>query len=192
MIMDAVEDRLAENPVKLDLRGKTLIADFFLVATGTSEPHLKAITESVLEKTEEERLPKPRIEGQEAGEWILMDYGDVVLHVMNAESRQRYRLEQFWSTPQPKGALPPTPSTVGGANGASLDDLEYGKMPDEDVDALDVDDEEEDDAAFFDDADQEVEPIDEEDIEFVESVRHKDTGDDDELPATSGGNGARA
>ena len=189
--MDAVEDRLAENPVKLDLRGKTLIADFFLVATGTSEPHLKAITESVLEKTEDERLPKPRIEGQEAGEWILMDYGDVVLHVMNAETRQRYKLEQFWSTPQPKGALPPTPSTVGG-NGASVDDLEYGKMPDEEVDALDVDDEEEDDAAFFDDADQEVEPIDEEDIEFVESVRHKDTGDDDdELPAPAGGNGTR-
>ena len=114
IILDAVEDRLAENPVLIDVRGKTVITDFFLICTGTSEPHMRAITESVLERADEDNLGKPRVEGRAVGEWVLMDFGDVVLHIMNAETRERYKLEEFWTTPQPHGALPPTPNSVSG------------------------------------------------------------------------------
>ncbi len=154
LILDAVEDRKGVDPVMIDLRGKTLITDFFLVCSGTSNVHIRSIAEFVLEKTEENRLSSPKIEGRDAGEWVLIDFGDVVVHVMAEEARDRYKLEQFWTTPQPKGALPPTPDSAGGYQ-EPLEALNLGNFDDDE----EFDDE---DAAFFDDADQEVEPIDEE------------------------------
>lgn len=133
-LLDIVEDRKAVDPVLLDLRGKTLLFDYFMVCEGTSNVHIRSIAEALLEKSEDARLPKPRVAGQENAEWVLLDFGDIVIHVMSEETRDRYKLEEFWSTPQPKGALPPTP-----------DDLE-----DRDTD-------------FFLDADRQVEPIDEDD-----------------------------
>lgn len=155
LILDAIEDRKAVDPVMIDLRGKTLITDFFIVCAGTSNVHIRSIAEFVLEKTEENRLSSPKIEGRDAGEWVLIDFGDVVLHVMAEETRDRYKLEQFWTTPQPKGALPPTPDSAGGYQ-EPLEALNLGNFDDDE----EFDDE---DAAFFDDADQEVEPIDEDD-----------------------------
>jgi ribosome-associated protein len=155
LILDAIEDRKAVDPVMIDLRGKTLITDFFIVCTGTSNVHIRSIADFVLEKTEEKRLASPKIEGKDAGEWVLIDFGDVVLHVMAEETRDRYKLEQFWTTPQPKGALPPTPGSVDEVR-EPLEELNLGSFDDDE----EFDDE---DAAFFDDADQEVEPIDEED-----------------------------
>lgn len=156
LLLDAVEDRKAVDPVLLDLRDKSLLADFFLVCSGTSNTHIRAIADRVLEKTDELRLPKPRVEGQGVGEWVLIDFGDVVLHVLGEEPRARYKLEQFWTTPQPKGALPPTPGTATGA----LDE-------DEDLGDFDENDESEDDEAdaFFARADTEVEPVDEDDAD---------------------------
>lgn len=149
LLLDAVEDRKAVDPVLLDLRGKTVLFDFCLICSGTSNVQIRAIAEAVLEKSEEARLPKPRVEGQQNAEWVLLDFGDVILHVMAEETRERYKLEQFWSTPQPKGALPPTPGSAGIAS----------------LDVGDLDEEDQGDAAFFDDADQEVEPIDEDDLD---------------------------
>ena len=160
LLLEAVEDRKAVDPVLLDLRGKTLLADFFLICSGTSQPHIRALAEHVLEVAEERRLPNPRIEGQQVGEWVLLDFGDVVLHVMAEEPRQRYKLEQYWTTPHPKGALPPTPDTVAARGTDDVEDW------DEDEDNLDED--EIDAAAFFDEADKEVEPIDEEDEDLDE------------------------
>jgi len=153
LLLDAVEDRKAVDPVLLDLRDKSLLADFFLVCSGTSNTHIRAIADRVLEKTDELRLPKPRVEGQGVGEWVLIDFGDVVLHVLGEEPRARYKLEQFWSTPQPKGALPPTPGTTT----VSDEDEDLGDFDDEDEEEDDEDD------AFFAKADEEVEPVDEDD-----------------------------
>jgi ribosome-associated protein len=149
-LLDAIEDRKAVDPVLLDLRGKTLLFDFFLVCSGTSNVHIRAITDAVLEKAEDARIAKPRISGQENREWVLLDFGDVVLHVMDEENRARYKLEQFWSTPHPTGALPPTPDTV--------------RTADAEEDEEEVDE----DAAFFEDADTEVEPIDEDEEDALD------------------------
>jgi ribosome-associated protein len=164
LVLDAVEDRKAVDPVLLDLRDKSLLADFFLICSGTSNVHIRAIADRVLEKTDDLRLSKPRIEGQEIGQWVLLDYGDVVLHILDEESRERYKLEKFWTTPQPKGALPPTPTTVyAGSAGPNrvnkADDLDEDQLGNFDDD----EDEEEDDedGAFFANADTEVEPVDE-------------------------------
>lgn len=156
LLLKTVEDRLAEDPVLLDLQGKTVLADYFLICTGTSNVHIRAISNHVLEVADEHRLKTPKIEGEQVGEWVLMDFGDVVLHIMNQEARERFRLEKFWTSPQPHGALPPTPDALReGEEGGAEDDLE-----DED---FDLDEDDLDDAAFFDDADQELEPLDEED-----------------------------
>lgn len=168
ILVDAVEDRKAVDPVLIDLRDKTLMTDFFLVCSGTSDVHIRAIAERVEEVADEQRLNRPRIEGQGVAEWVLLDFGDVVLHIMNAESRDRYKLETFWTTPQPKGALPPTPdSTVANRSGSGIgeDRTDADDKADalDELEGLDFDDDEEMDAAFFEDADEEVEPIDDPD-----------------------------
>ena len=181
ILVDAVEDRKAVDPVLIDLRDKTLMTDFFLVCSGTSDVHIRAIAERVEEVADEQKLNRPRIEGQGVAEWVLLDFGDVVLHVMNAESRDRYKLETFWTTPQPKGALPPTPDNAtahrsGSGIGEDRTDADdralAAKMlaetegdddeddSDDELDELDFDD---DDEAFFEEADTEVEPVDEPD-----------------------------
>lgn len=174
MLLDAVEDRKAVDPVLLDLRGKTVLTDFFLICTGTSDVHIRAIADSVQEKAEEARLARPKVEGQSVGEWILIDFGDVVVHVMGAEPRERYNLEKFWTTPQPKGALPPTPGSVtdNEDDESDEDDIEDDDFEDEDLEEDDLDDE-----SFFADADTEVEPVDEDEI--------------DDEPATDTGSGKR-
>ena len=152
-MLEAVEDRKAVDPVLLDLRGKTVLADYFLICSGTSLPHIRAISEKVQETADENRLATPRISGEQVNEWLLLDFGDVILHIMGEEQRARYKLEEFWSTPQPKGALPPTPESI--AAGPDADD--DGNWEDEDDD--------EDDEAFFVDADTKVEPIEEDELD---------------------------
>ncbi len=97
LVLDAVEDRKAVDPVLLDLRDKSLLADFFLICSGTSNVHIRAIADRVLERTDDLRLSKPRIEGQEIGQWVLLDYGDVVLHVFLDDIRRYYDLERLWA-----------------------------------------------------------------------------------------------
>jgi ribosome-associated protein len=160
LLFDVVEDRKAVDPVLIDLRGKTLLTDFFIVCSGTSNVHIRAIADRILEKADEVRLPTPRVEGESVAEWVLIDFGDVVIHVMAEEPRERYKLEQFWTTPQPKGALPPTPDSI--SQDAEEDDVDVEDLNFDDDDE-DIDDDDLDDAAFFEDADREVEPIDEED-----------------------------
>lgn len=162
-LLETVEDRLAVNPVLLDLRDKTLLFDFLLVCSGTSEVHIRAITDKVLEETDDRRLPTPNVEGKGIAEWVLLDYGDVVLHILSEEARERYKLETFWSTPQPKGALIPTPLTMGvatpdesGVGGNEEDEFEGDE---EDLGGFEGD--ELDEEAFFEEADTELEPIEE-------------------------------
>ena len=72
------------------------MTDFFVIATGTSEPHLRAIIEEVTDKVEEKHWLRPRIEGRTQTAWVVLDYFDVIVHVMRTDVRERYDLEGLW------------------------------------------------------------------------------------------------
>jgi len=97
--VDAVEDRKAEDIVLLDLRPDTVIADFFVIATGSSERQLRALTDYVKEDVKEKLALLPyAIEGTPNSGWVLLDYGDVVVHLFSEERREYYDLEGLWSS----------------------------------------------------------------------------------------------
>lgn len=97
VIANAADSVKAEEIVALDLRGLTIIADYFFICTGKSSIQIRAIADKVEEKMEERGLRKLRVEGYQEATWILLDYGDVVAHIMAAEQRAFYDLEAFWS-----------------------------------------------------------------------------------------------
>lgn len=87
----------AEDIVILDLRGISTIADFFVICTGTSIPHLKAVSRDIRDKTAEEIGEKPRSsDGEARSMWMVIDYVDVVVHILHADARELYSLEDLW------------------------------------------------------------------------------------------------
>jgi len=96
MVLEAAEDLKAENLVVLDVRGVASFTDYMIFASGNSTRHVGAIAESVVEAARAAGLPPAGVEGQEIGEWVLVDLGDVVLHVMLPDVRQYYELEKLW------------------------------------------------------------------------------------------------
>jgi ribosome-associated protein len=89
-------DKKAEDVVVLDLRELSSVADFFVIASGTSEPHLKAIADEI-ERQTHENGDRPRgIDGFPASHWIVMDYTDVIVHIFHPKTRERYGLENLW------------------------------------------------------------------------------------------------
>lgn len=95
-LKNAVEDRKAEGIDVLDLRGRTLVADYFVIASGTSNIHIRAIVDNVREKMKTKGVRAERVEGYNEARWVLVDYGDVVLHVFAPEEREFYDLESLW------------------------------------------------------------------------------------------------
>ena len=95
MIAQIAEEMKADRVETLDLRQKTIVCDFFVVCSGTSDIHVRSIAEKVEEKMKDARVRPSRIEGRGSG-WILLDFGDVVCHVMREEQRQFYDLESLW------------------------------------------------------------------------------------------------
>ena len=96
-IVDAVEAKKAENIVLLDLRPDAIIADYFIICTGNSDRQIKALADGVREAIKEKysRLPVS-VEGEASSGWVLMDYGDVLVHIFGEEERVFYDLEGFW------------------------------------------------------------------------------------------------
>jgi ribosome-associated protein len=105
LIAEAADDMKAENIETLDVRGKTSVADYFIVCSGTSDRHVTSIADRVAEKMAVHKIKPLRIEGERSG-WILQDYGDVVLNVMRDEQRQFFDLETLWKNAQPDPNLP--------------------------------------------------------------------------------------
>lgn len=95
-IKEALEDKKAENVVALDLTGVSDSLDYFVIATGTSQPHLQALERAVREKLQEEGIRANKVEGP-SPRWVLLDYGLVLVHLMSAEAREYYDLEGFWA-----------------------------------------------------------------------------------------------
>jgi ribosome-associated protein len=93
------ESRRAEDVVVLDLRGQTLVTDYFVICTGTSRVQIRALTEAIADGLTDV-APRGVREGDEDAGWVLLDYGDVVVHVFSPEARKFYRLERLWGEAQ--------------------------------------------------------------------------------------------
>lgn len=93
---EAVTEAKGEDPVLLDLRKLTVITDYFLLVTGRNPNHLDALAKAVLEKLEPLASTPLRKEGEANARWILLDYGFMVIHLLGAEERNFYRLEELW------------------------------------------------------------------------------------------------
>lgn len=94
---DILADKLAEDIVVLDLRGNTILADYFVIATGTTERQLRALADALVEGLHADGLPAPRVEGEPESGWVLLDLGGVIVHLFSPERRAYYHLEQLWS-----------------------------------------------------------------------------------------------
>lgn len=97
LVVDALEDLKGRNIVALDVARFTGITDFMVVASGTSNRHVKALVDQVVESAKENGNPPLGVEGRETHQWVLVDLGDVLVHVMQAEAREFYDLERLWS-----------------------------------------------------------------------------------------------
>lgn len=94
----------AEDIVQIDLRGKTAIGDFMVICSGRSSRQVTAIAEKLAERLKSELGVQTKIEGKDAGDWVLIDTGDVIVHVFRPEVRDFYQLEKMW---QPSQAATP-------------------------------------------------------------------------------------
>jgi len=87
----------AENLVVLDVRKLSSVTDYFVIASGTSEPHLRAVLDEVTDRLREDHDLRPRaLDGTARGGWVVLDFFDVIVHIMRAEVRERYDLESLW------------------------------------------------------------------------------------------------
>lgn len=94
---ELAENKKAENIAVLDVRKVSTITDYFVIVTGTSEPHLRAISDEITERLREEHAVRPRaVDGTLQTSWLVIDFFDVIVHVMRAEVRERYDLEGLW------------------------------------------------------------------------------------------------
>ena len=99
---DLADNKKAENIVILDVRKLSSVTDYFVLASGTSQPHLRAIVEEISSQLRDVHELRPaRSEGTKNGTWVVMDYFDVIVHVMHTETRQRYDLEGLWGDAKP-------------------------------------------------------------------------------------------
>jgi len=101
IVIDALEDLKAVNIVTLDVTGLTDVMDFLIIASGTSSRHVKSLADNVCLRAKQRDLRPLGVEGEDAGEWVLVDFGDVVVHVMLPATRDFYDLERLWVNPDP-------------------------------------------------------------------------------------------
>ncbi|TDT37846.1 ribosome-associated protein [Halospina denitrificans] len=97
LAVDAVESLKGQDVVVLDVRDRTSMTDYMVIAAGTSNRHVRSLAEEVVRRAKEvEGTGKPKVEGGETSDWVLVDMGDVVVHIMLPATREFYDLERFW------------------------------------------------------------------------------------------------
>ena len=105
---EMADNKKAENIVVLDVRKLSSVTDYFVIASGTSQPHLRAILEEISGRLRDDYDLRPsRSEGATGGNWVVLDYFDVIVHVMHAETRKHYDLESLWG--DARSVTPPKP-----------------------------------------------------------------------------------
>ena len=103
IILKSLEDDKAEDIVQIDLRGKTEIGDYMVICSGRSTRQVSAISEKLAQKIKDDYGIVAKTEGKDTGDWVLIDTGDVIVHIFRPEVREFYQLEKMWL---PAGAKP--------------------------------------------------------------------------------------
>ena len=102
IIINTLDFNKAQNIISIDLKDKSSMADYMIIASGNSSRHIQALSEQVLEKLKSNGLSETKIEGKDSNEWKLVDGIDVIVHIFHPEKRKFYELEKIWSELIPK------------------------------------------------------------------------------------------
>lgn len=102
LVVDALDDMKAQNITVLDVRGRTSVTDFMIIATGTSSRHVAAVASNVEEKIKKSGVTPNGTEGRSSSDWVLIDLFDVIVHIMTDQARHFYDLERLWGEPEPQ------------------------------------------------------------------------------------------
>ncbi len=102
LTVESLEDMKGKDIVVLDVSDRTTVTDWMIVVTGTSQRHVKSLANEVVEKSKEAGVRPLGMEGETDGNWILVDLGDVLAHVMTEDSREFYALEKLWGVADPE------------------------------------------------------------------------------------------
>ena len=101
-IIQTLDINKAQDIISIDLKDKSSMADYMIIASGTSSRHIQSLSEQVLEKFKDNGMKDSKIEGKDSAEWKLVDGIDIVVHIFNPEKRKFYELEKIWSELIPK------------------------------------------------------------------------------------------
>ena len=102
--IEALDDLKGKDIVTLDVRDLTTVTDYMVICSGTSNRHVKSLAQNVAYELKQQGEPAFGIEGEDAGEWVLVDFGAVVVHVMQPDIRTFYDLERLWGAPAPSSS----------------------------------------------------------------------------------------
>jgi ribosome-associated protein len=100
LVLESLEDSKAENIVTIDIAGKSALGDFMVVVSGRSNRHVMAIADHLITDLKDDGLGRARVEGLEGGDWVLIDTGDVIVHIFRPEIRAFYNIEKMWAAPE--------------------------------------------------------------------------------------------
>ncbi|QRM53594.1 ribosome silencing factor [Sinorhizobium sp. BG8] len=100
VVLASLEDSKAEDIVTINIAGKSALGDYMVVVSGRSNRHVTAIADHLLTDLKEEGLGNARVEGLESGDWVLIDSGDIIVHVFRPEVREFYNIERMWAAPE--------------------------------------------------------------------------------------------
>lgn len=102
LILTTLEDSKAEDITTIDLAGKSSLADHMIVASGRSHRHVGAVADKLARELKDNGLARPRIEGQENCDWVLIDAGAIIVHIFRPEVREFYNIEKMWQAERPE------------------------------------------------------------------------------------------
>ena len=97
IIVNTLDSNKALDIIVIDLKNKSSMADYMIIASGTSSRHIQSLSEQILEKFKDNGIVNSKIEGKESNDWKLVDGIDVIVHIFNPEKRQFYEIEKIWS-----------------------------------------------------------------------------------------------
>ena len=98
-ILDSLDDSKAENIIPIDIQGKSSLGDYMVIASGRSNRHVAAVADHLLKALKDAGLGTAKVEGLPGADWVLIDAGDIIVHVFRPEVREFYNLEKMWMTP---------------------------------------------------------------------------------------------